>query len=346
MSQQKFGIGSVPATPESGYVTIYPKANKRMYGKDDAGNEFSLGAIADTDALPEGSTNLYFTNERAQDAVGGALSDSSDIDFTYNDAGNSITADLTATGVIADSYGDGFNIPQITVDAKGRVTSVTEVAVASLASTDALPEGTSNLYFTNERAQDAVGNSLSDSSNIDFTYNDAGNSITADLTDTGVSAATYGTSTAVPQITVDSKGRLTSVSNVSIALPSNTDSVPEGSSNLYFTNERAQDAVGNILGDSSSVDFVYNDAGNSITATVLPDGIGTFSTITERYGFPTSSDTLVQILSELAYTQSLQKRVISTNAVIPDGHVWLRGETRITGTANIRLLGDSNMRFI
>jgi hypothetical protein len=44
-------------------------------------------------------------------------------------------------------------------------------------------------------------------------------------------------------------------------------------SNLYFTDERAQDAVGTILTDSSSVDFTYNDGSPSITAVVLPAGV-------------------------------------------------------------------------
>ena len=52
-----------------------------------------------------------------------------------------------------------------------------------------------------------------------------------------------------------------------------TDNITEGSTNLFFTNERAQDAVGNILTDSASVDFTYNDAGNTITAAVLPAGV-------------------------------------------------------------------------
>lgn len=38
-------------------------------------------------------------------------------------------------------------------------------------------------------------------------------------------------------------------------------------------NEAAQDAVGGILTDSSSVDFTYDDAGNAITAAVLPAGV-------------------------------------------------------------------------
>lgn len=40
-----------------------------------------------------------------------------------------------------------------------------------------------------------------------------------------------------------------------------------------YTDEEAQDAVGGILTDSSTVDFTYNDGGPSITAAVLPAGI-------------------------------------------------------------------------
>jgi len=58
-----------------------------------------------------------------------------------------------------------------------------------------------------EAAQDAVGNALLDSANIDFVYPDVSNQITADLTDTGVIAGTYSL------VTVDAKGRVTEGSN-------------------------------------------------------------------------------------------------------------------------------------
>lgn len=51
-----------------------------------------------------------------------------------------------------------------------------------------------------------------------------------------------------------------------------TDDISEGS-NLYFTDERAQDAIGTILVDSSSIDLTYNDGTPSISATVLPAGV-------------------------------------------------------------------------
>tara|TARA_B110000305_G_C19465219_1_gene657371 strand:- start:3793 stop:6936 length:3144 start_codon:yes stop_codon:yes gene_type:complete len=58
---------------------------------------------ANTDSLSEGSTNLYFTNERAQDAVAGAFTHSNhgNITAVYNDSANEIR--LTAAPPYADS---------------------------------------------------------------------------------------------------------------------------------------------------------------------------------------------------------------------------------------------------
>lgn len=52
-----------------------------------------------------------------------------------------------------------------------------------------------------------------------------------------------------------------------------SDDISEGATNLYHTDERAQDAIGTILVDSASIDFTYNDATPSITAVVLPAGV-------------------------------------------------------------------------
>lgn len=51
-----------------------------------------------------------------------------------------------------------------------------------------------------------------------------------------------------------------------------TTDIGEGT-NLYFTDERAQDAVGTILVDTASIDLTYNDATPSITAAVIPGGV-------------------------------------------------------------------------
>lgn len=52
-----------------------------------------------------------------------------------------------------------------------------------------------------------------------------------------------------------------------------TDDVAEGATNLYFTDERAQDAVGNNVSDTASVDLSYDDISGQITADVIPGGV-------------------------------------------------------------------------
>lgn len=131
------------------------------------------------------STITQYTDELAQDAVGGILLDSSNIDFTYDDSAPSITADLTDTAVTPGTYGSASSVSVIDVDQKGRLTAAasTAISITSGAVTD-----------FNEAAQDAVGGILTDSATIDFTYNDATPSITAivvadSLTNTQINSA-------------------------------------------------------------------------------------------------------------------------------------------------------------
>lgn len=84
------------------------------------------------------------------------------------------------------------------------------------------------------------------------------------LNDTAVTPGSYGSATQVSAITVDQQGRLTAAASTSIAIPA---------SQVTDFNEAAQDAVGGILTDTASVDFTYNDAGNTISAAVLPAGV-------------------------------------------------------------------------
>lgn len=99
-------------------------------------------------------------SEDIQDAIGTILTDSSTIDFTYDDSTPSITA-IVKTDSINDTHIDwGTGANQV--------------------STTDVPEGTS-LYFTDERAQDAVGTILANTDTVDLTYVDGTPAITADV---------------------------------------------------------------------------------------------------------------------------------------------------------------------
>jgi hypothetical protein len=79
--------------------------------------------------------------------------------------------------------GGACDCAQIEADIEALQTGLaaTNAVVAALTTTD-IAEG-SNLYFSIERAQDAVGTALTNSSSIDLVYDDATNTITATLVD-------------------------------------------------------------------------------------------------------------------------------------------------------------------
>lgn len=94
---------------------------------------------------------------------------------------------LAASGVTAGTYGSAALVPQITFDVKGRATAVTTVAVAS-----GPPSGAAGGDLTGTYPNPTLGVS-------------------------GAAAGTYGTGTQIPQITVDAKGRITSITTVAVS---------------------------------------------------------------------------------------------------------------------------------
>ena len=113
--------------------------------------------------------------------------------------------------------------------------------------------GTLEADVQDEYVQDVVGAMLTDSSTIDFTYDDGAGTITGVVKTDSIDDTHIDWGTGTNQV--------------------NTDDMPEGSTNLYFTDERAQDAVGGILVDSSEIDFTYSDATPSITASIVAGSI-------------------------------------------------------------------------
>ena len=268
------------------------------------GNSVILGGAENTDSLSEGSTNQYFTNARARSAISasGDLSYNSStgvISFT-NDAGDieSVVAGDGLTGggtsgdvtlaVQVDDSSIETDSDTLRVKASGITNAMLagsiandklagSIANAKLANssitlnsntvalgntltldTDDIGEGSSNLYMTTERVQDIVGGMVSSNTEtgIAVTYEDGDGTLDFSIG----SGVILNSMLANSSITIG--GSATSLGGSVLA---NTDALSEGSSNLYFTNERVDDRVNALIQEGTGITTTYDDASNTLT---------------------------------------------------------------------------------
>jgi hypothetical protein len=127
---------------------------------------------------------------------------------TFDGSANvAAAATLSNTGVTSATYGSSTQVPVFAVDTKGRISSVTNTLINFAGATVAQAD-----KLTNARNIAIVGD-LSWNVNFDGSANVGATGI---LANTGVTSATYGSSSSIPIISVDSKGRITSVTNTGI----------------------------------------------------------------------------------------------------------------------------------
>jgi hypothetical protein len=132
-----------------------------------------------TDNVPEGTHNLYFTNLRAQDAIGQILANDSNITFSYA-RGASITANLTTITPTT-----GGTLQATAFDTYGRINKTQAITWATAGS-------------------------------VAMAYNSSTNTVSASLNTTGVSEGTYGSATQSAVITVNAQGQITAASNTNV----------------------------------------------------------------------------------------------------------------------------------
>lgn len=139
-----------------------------------------------------------------------------------------VTIDLANTAVSVGSYGASDQIPVLTIDQQGRITSASNVP---LSGTVLSVNGQTGAVVLNASNVGAVANTVEIIAGVGL---DGGGNLTAnvtiDLSNTAVVAGTYGDSSNVSQITVDAQGRITSANNVAIVA-----SVPDPLSVNDFT---------------------------------------------------------------------------------------------------------------
>lgn len=199
---------ATPATPASGYARLYFEGASLKY-IDETGTVYTL------------STGI--TEDDVEDIVGGLVTNTASVQWVYNDAANTLTADVLASGVnhnALQNYVANQHIDHSTVSitagtgltgggsiAASRTISLANTSVTpssygsaaqvatftvdaqgrlTAAATTPISISSSAVTDFGEAAQDAIGAALLDSASIDFTYNDVANTISATVLPAGV----------------------------------------------------------------------------------------------------------------------------------------------------------------
>ena len=237
----------------------------------------------------------------------------------FGTEGATPTLTLANTAVTPGTYGGATNIPVVTIDAQGRITSASNTAI-STSFTVAGDTGSETI---------AGGDTLTIAGGTGLTSVASGtDTVTLNLDNTAVTPSTYGGAASSAVFTVDQQGRLTAAANVSISIPSsaiNTDIA---------------------LGSQTSGAYVANlVAGTGITLSGLGNE-GATPTITNS-GVTSVTGTANQIAvsgSTGSVTLSLPNDVIINNNLTVTGDLLISGNAVTMNTATV-LIEDSLIKL-
>jgi uncharacterized coiled-coil protein SlyX len=156
------------------------------------------------------------------------LDESGNVQFALTNSNTTIKAFTANINTPTGTFGNGLTVPVITTSADGRVTNISQVAITGFVGqySNANVAAYLPVNSANVAAPFFLGNgkflSGLPASSVTLTgdVTGAGNTGTpfaTALSATGVVGGTYGSEIFVPQITVDSKGRVTTIANVIVS---------------------------------------------------------------------------------------------------------------------------------
>ena len=301
------GTGATTASTARTSLGLHAVASSGSYT-----DLLNIPATPNSDAITEGTTNLYYTNAR----VAAYLNANSYVVQSYVDSALSNILDgapgvLDTLNELAAAIGDDANFAVTIQQSIADVQTNLDGNFASKTTTD-LAEGT-NLYYTDARVRSHIqGTTLAMGSN--------------DITTTGkvLFANMYSTEASLPNAN-NQHGMFAHVHNTGKGYfahggywrklldesSSNTSDLSEGS-NLYFTNERVDDRVSTLIVGGLNLSSTYDDASGTLTLDV--DNSGGFD-------LASNSTSDLQEGSNLYYTDSRVLSYVTTLNYVTQSYV-------------------------
>ena len=303
-----------------------------------------------TDAISEGTFNLYYDDIRVDNRVDVHLSGGTGV--TYNAGEISIGQDVSTSSSVQ------FGSIQATLTYSDLVGNVTgQVSDITNHTTDAISEGTFNLYYDDIRVDNRVDVHLSGGTGV--TYNAGEISIGQDVsTSSSVQFGSIQATLTYSDLVGNVTGQVSDITNHT------TDSLPEGTFNLYYDDLRVDTRVNNYLNGGTGV--TYSNGTISIGQDVATSADVTFGNViaTNIYGDVTgqvtsianhSTDDLTEGNVNLYYTDArVDARVGNLNAQltttdITEGSVNLyytddRVQTKL-GNISGHLIPDTDVSY-
>ena len=303
----------------------------------------------DTDALSEGSTNLYFTNERVDDRIDALVVASTGITKVYDDTAGTYTLSVTQSDVNTDNVTEG-STNLFTTAARSRThftygagielsgagaLSVTQADI----NTDNVTEGSTNIFYTEARFTASLAGksttNLTEGTNLYYTNARADARIAAADTDALSEGSTnlYHTNARA-----DARVNLQTGANLDLSSKSTTD-LSEGT-NQYYTEARVQTKLDNAFAQLSAM---LNNLATSTTLTLNLSGDPTpgaavTTSVTNGGGGGFTAGTAVATTggtgTSLTVNTTVVGGVITAAAVNAGGSGFLVNETVTVANAN------------